>query len=206
MWFSSFLTTRQQRVVINGCASDWYPVLSGVLQGSILGPLLFILYINDLPSVVSSPMKIFVDDVAIYCPVTSTADCKAFQTDLDLISSWCSTWQKRLNPSKCKFLCISNKSSQIHHSYYLNNHILQSVLSAKYLGVIVNAKLSWNKHISCITSKATQTLNLLRCNMYFCDAPAKNKAFRTLVLPVLDYASAVWNPPTHKNISTLEKI
>jgi len=76
LWFSSFLTTRQQHVVINGCASDWSPVLSGVPQSSILGPLLFILYINDLPSVVSSPMKIFADDVAIYCPVISTADCK----------------------------------------------------------------------------------------------------------------------------------
>ena len=134
-WFSSFLTTRQQGVVINGCAFDWSPVLSGVPQGSILGPLLFIF---DLPSVVSSPMKIFADDVAIYCPVTSTADCKAFQTDLDLISSWCSIWQMRLNPSKCEFLCIPNKCSPIHHSYYLDNHLLQSVLSVKYLGVIVN--------------------------------------------------------------------
>jgi len=70
---------------INGCAFDWSPVLSGVPQGSILGPLLFFLYINDLLSVVSFPMKIFADDVAIYCPVTSTADCKAFQKELDLI-------------------------------------------------------------------------------------------------------------------------
>jgi len=112
----------------------------------------------------------------------------------------------KLNPSKCEFLCISNKRSPIHHSYYLNNHLLQSVLSAKYLGVIVDAKLSWNMHVSYISSKATRTLNLLRHNMYFCDAPAKNKAFRALVLPVLDYASAVWNPHTHKHIFTLEKI
>ena len=93
--------TRQQCVVINGCASDWSNVLSRVPQGS--PPLLFILYINDLPSVVSSPIKIFADNVAIYCPVGSTADCKDLQKDLDLISYWCSAWQKRLNPSKCEF-------------------------------------------------------------------------------------------------------
>jgi len=139
-WFFSFLTTRQQHVVIDRCASDWSPVLSGVPQGSILGRLLFILYTNDLLSVVSSPMKIFADDDAIYCSVTSKADCKAFQKELDLVSSWCSTWQMRLNPSKCKLLCIFNKRSPIHHSYYLNNHllyllsILESLSMQSYLG------------------------------------------------------------------------
>ena len=84
--------------------------------------------------------------------------------------------------------------------------VLQSVSSVKYCVVIVDAKLSWNKHVSYISSKATQTLNLLHSNMYFCDAPAKNKAFRAHVLPVLDYASTVWNSHTHKNIFTLQKI
>ena len=91
-WFSSFVTTRRQRVVINGCASDWSPVSFGVPQGSILGPLLFILYINDLPSAVSSTMKIFADDVAMYCSVDSPSDCIAFQHDLDMITDWCSKW------------------------------------------------------------------------------------------------------------------
>ena len=79
-----FSTNRRQQVVINGYSSDWSPVLSGVPQGYILGPLLFILYINDLPSAVCSPMKIFADDVAMYCSVQSNADCSAFQHDLDL--------------------------------------------------------------------------------------------------------------------------
>jgi len=75
------------------------------MQGSILGPLLFILYINDLPSVVSSTMKIFAD-VPMYHPVNSASDCKAFQHDLDSISTWCSKWQMQLNVSKCELLCI----------------------------------------------------------------------------------------------------
>ena len=112
----------------------------------------------------------------------------------------------RLNPSKCEFLCISNKRSPIDHSYYLNNHLLQCSSSIKYLGVIVDSKLSWNKHVSHVSLKASRTLNLLHCNMYTCNSSAKRKEFRALVLSVLDYASTVWNPHTQKNISALEKI
>ena len=205
-WFSSFLTTRRQRVVINGCFSEWSPVLSGVPQGSILGPLLFILYINDLPSAVSSSRKIFADDVAMYCPVHSANDCKAFQHDLDLVSTWCSKWQMRLNVSKCELLCITNKRSPVQSAYYINNCHLQWVSSVKYLGVVVDSKLSWNDHISHISSKASKTLNLLCRHMFTCNASSKHKAFRAFVLPVLDYASSVWNPHTQKNILALEKL
>ena len=76
-------------MIVNGCSSEWFPVQSGVPQGSILGPLLFILYINDLPSTVSSPKKIFADNVAMYCSVQSPNDSRAFQHDLDLVSTWC---------------------------------------------------------------------------------------------------------------------
>ena len=205
-WFCSFLTTRRQRVVINGCSSDWSPVLSGVPQGSILGPLLFILYINDLPSAVSCTLKIFADDVAMYCSVESVTDCNTFQHDLDLVAAWCSKWQMRLNPSKCELLCISNKRSPVKPFYYLNNHKLQWATSVKYLGVVVDAKLSWNNHISHVSAKATKVLNFLRRNMYTCHAPSKHRAFRALVTPILDYASVVWNPHTEKNTFALEKI
>ena len=129
---------------------------------------LFILYINDLPSTVSSPMKIFADDVAMYCSVHTSNDCKAFQHDLDLVSTWCSKWQMRLNPSKCELLCISNKRSPVQPAYYINNHYLQWVSSVKYLGVMVDSKLSWNDHISCVSYiyKATKILNLLCRHMY----------------------------------------
>ena len=72
---------------INGCSSEWFPVQSGVPQGSVLGPLLLILYVIDLPSTVSSPMKIFADDVAMYCSVQSPNDSRTFQHDLDLVST-----------------------------------------------------------------------------------------------------------------------
>ena len=83
------------------------------MQGSILGPLLFILYINDLPSAICSPIKIFADDVAMHCSVQSNSDCSVFQHDLDLIAAWCSKWQMGLNLSRCEPLCISNKYSSV---------------------------------------------------------------------------------------------
>ena len=108
----------------------------------------------------------------------------------------------RLNPSKCEFLCISNKHSPIHHSYFLNNHLLQCSSSVRYLGVIV----SWNKHVLHVSLKASRTLNLLHHNMHTCNSSAKRKEFRALVLSVLDYASTMWNPHPQENISALEKI
>ena len=98
-WFRSFLTTREQRVVINGHSSDWSHVSSGVPQGSILGPLLFILYVNDISSVVQSNVKMFADDVTLYTTVLTTADCIQLQNDLDSVSRWCNRWQMKLSVS-----------------------------------------------------------------------------------------------------------
>ena len=144
--------------------------------------------------------KIFADDVAMYRSVHSTGDCNAFQQDLDSIAVWCSKWQMRLNVSKCELL---NKRAPTKPSYYINNYNLSYV---KYLGVFVDSKLSWNYHVSYVSAKAAKVLNLLRRHMYTCQSSSKHKAFRALVLPILDYASVVWNPHTHKNVSTLEKI
>ena len=107
-WFKSFLCDRRQHVVVNGSTSDWSPVLSGVPQGPILGPLLFILY---LPNNLQCVVKMFADDVAIYKSIATREDCDLLQRDLSLISSWCQDGLMNLNPSKCEALCISNKKS-----------------------------------------------------------------------------------------------
>ena len=110
------------------------------------GPLLFILYINDLPSTVCSTIKIFADGVAMYRSqaVHSTTNCDAFQQDMDSIAVWCSKWQMRLNVSKCDLLCISNKRSPTKPSYHINNYNLHwiSSVNLKYLGVFLDNKLS----------------------------------------------------------------
>ena len=111
-----------------------------------------------------------------------------------------------LESFKCELLCITNKRFPVKPIYCINNYHLQWVSSVKYPGVVVDSKLSWNDHISYVSSKATKTLNLLCHHMYTCQASSKQKAFKALVLPVLDYTCTVWSPHTQKSILALEKI
>ena len=206
-WFRAFLTSRRQRVVINGQFSGWSRVSSGVPQGSILGPLLFILYINDISGVAkNSTIKIFADDVALYKTIETVEDCKGLQTDLDSICHWCKMWQMKLNPSKCEALCISNKRLQVSFIYQLSGCSLKWSSTVKYLGVLLNTKLSWDNQCTYIASKASRLLNLLRRNLFACTSAAKNRAVRSLVIPILEYASQVWNPHTQKNVMKLENV
>ena len=102
-WFQAFLTCRKQRVIINGQKSDWLPVRSGVPQGSVLGPLLLVLYIDSLHhSVTNSTLKVFADDVTVYKVVASASDCQLLQDDLSCLYDWTVAWQVRLNPAKCE--------------------------------------------------------------------------------------------------------
>ena len=124
-WLRSFLTSRKQRVVINGVYSDWANVTSGVPQGTVLGPLLFILYVNDLDSVVKkSTIKLFADDVLLYAPADTKQECSALQNDLNAIFNWTIRWQLKLNIAKCEALAITNKRKPISFTYFINSQSL----------------------------------------------------------------------------------
>ena len=125
-WLRSFLTYRKQRVVINGAYSDWANVTSGVPQGTVLGPLLFLLYVNDLDSIVkNSKIKLFADDALLYAPANTQQECSALQDDLTAISNWTNCWQLKLNIVKCEALAITNKRKPVNFTYCING---QSIL------------------------------------------------------------------------------
>ena len=144
-WFRSYLSNRFQRVVITGVSSDWAPVSSGVPQGSILGPSLFIMYINDLPlSLRSSECLLFADDVKIFKRITCVNDCLDLQNDVHFISEWCSKWKMKLNYTKCVFINFSLKRAlNIDFSYFLDGIPLKHVTSVKDLGVFFSPDLSF---------------------------------------------------------------
>ena len=175
-WFHSYLTDRSQRVVVNGHYSEWLPVLSGAPQGSILGPLLCILYINDLHSLVkSSSLKIYANDVALYAVVSSYQDCVNLQLsiyDLSII------WQLKLSPSKCEALNITNKHSPISFTYTIGSASIAWCSRVRYLGVVITSNLKWNDQ-----QKATQSLNRIRRVMYGCTEKAKTLAYLALQHP-----------------------
>ena len=108
LWLSNFLSNRVQRVLVNGCSSDWVGVQSGVHQGSVLGPLLFILYVNDMPDLILSNMRMFADDTKIYSVIRNFDDCLRLQKDLDQLSQWSRIWLLQFNAAKCKIIRIGN--------------------------------------------------------------------------------------------------
>ena len=204
-WIEAFISKRQQRVVVDG-QSEWSPVTSGVPQGSILGPLLFLIYVNDIGHGLKSQARLFADDCTIFREVSSKSDIDALQCDLVKIYQWTQKWQLHLNLSKCKAICISNKRSPPSAQYLINNVPLQWVDTFKYLGITINQKLKWDDHSTNAVLKASRMLNLLRRNMRGCSKSAKSKAYTALVRPHLEYCVPVWAPHTMKYQHALEKV
>ena len=174
-WIQSFLTGRTQTVVLDGESSEEVPVTSGVPQESVLGPLLFLLYINDLPENIQSQVRLFADDTAVYLSVSGLQDGQVLQSDLDSLQCWEQTWDIEFNPSKCQVLHITRSRKPVMSRYFMHNQELESVDTAKYLGVNISKDLSWNTHIKNITASANRTLGFVKRNVQ-----TKNKNIRTL--------------------------
>ena len=111
-WLRNFLTNRKQRVVIPGIHFDWSPVTSGVPQGTILGPILFLIYVNDIQEVVKSTIKLFADDTKIYRELTNPNDITILQSDLDSLDRWATDWQVKFNTKKCEVMRITHKKDK----------------------------------------------------------------------------------------------
>ena len=146
--------------------SDWVQVTSGVPQGSILGPLLFLICMNDIGSDISSSRRLLTDDCTIYREVRNTVNAELLQQDLYKLYHWTQTWQLKLNPTKSKIMQITNKRNHITFSYFLNNTELEWVDTFKFLGIELTSKLSWSAQTSEAKTKATRVLKLLRQTMH----------------------------------------
>ena len=193
-WIDSFLCFRQQRVVVNGVKSDWAPVLSGVPQGTVLGPLLFPLYINDISSDIESEIRLFADDCVCYHEIKEEVDTMELLRDIHRLGSWARKWGMRFQPDNLMQL-TRKRIKKIHASYTLAGTDLVNVESIKYLGVIITSGLRWNTYVSNICTKANRTLGFLRRNLCSCPQEVKVAAPKGLVRPVLDYSSSVLDPP-----------
>ena len=177
-WIDSWLSGRSQKVVLDGRASDPVPVLSGVPQGSVLGPVtpvLFLIFINDLPDNIRSSVRLFADDCVLYRNIKSPLDCQILQDDLNSLAKWKMDRQMKFNVSKCHSMRVTrlHTSRHIQFSYTLHQQTLEQVQSAKYLGLTITDNLDWGQHISEFTWKAT-TINfcaprrfILRQSKYF---------------------------------------
>ena len=136
-------------------------MVSGVPQGTVLGPLLFLLHINDLPSVVSSKVRLFADDCLIYRNIKNKDDQIALQKDLNLLENWGNTWGMRFNAAKCNIMRVSRTRDPKLFNYSLTGQVLEEVMDAKYLGVTLSNDLEWSKHIATMTNKANSKPSFL---------------------------------------------
>ena len=230
-WINAFLTNRTHQVLVNGSHSETQIVTSGVPQGTVLGPLLFLLYINDIENNLTSKITLFADDSALYRKIDTLADSHSLQQDILRLQYWADKWQMKFNIKKCKLLRITKRTYLMHtptspsntrypqqtstaaeniinldNSLSSNSIVLDEVKSDKYLGVILDNKLSFNQHIDEIVNKTTKLLNLCRRNLHMCDHHSKEIAYKTIVRPHLEYASTAWNPYTARNIDKIESV
>ena len=205
-WVRAFLGSRSQRVVIEGEESESIPVTSGVPQGSVLGPILFLIYINDLPDEVCSQVRLFADDTALYLTMESEDSGPTLQSDLDILSMWETRWDMEFNPSKCQVVHVAGSKRPVKRDYILHGQVLESVTCAKYLGVDISGSLTWNSHIDRITGSANRTLGFVRRNIKTRMSKVRETAYNTLVRPQLEYASAVWDPHNKNRISQIEQV
>ena len=202
----SFLSNRVQQVGVNGELSNWCEVTSGIPQGSVLGPLLFVIYINDLPQSVNSQAYLFADDTKIFRTVKNYADQLVLQNDLDSMNEWSERWLLRFHPDKCKHMHIGKTDQNLDHKYSLNQTVLETIDSEKDIGVHIDNELTFDKHVSEKVNKANSIFAMLRRSFQYMNKESFTPLYKTLVRTQLDYANSVWAPFKIKHIDLIENV
>ena len=206
-FIKAFLTNRWQRVKVGDVFSQWSRVTSGVPQGSVLGPLLFLIYINDMPDVISScEIKLYADDAKIFRSRESTMSrAVGLQHDLTSLQIWCEEWQMQINGSKCSLLQIGWNRNVV-TQYTVGGVVAPNETSVKDLGVSVSGRLNFSEHCGRISSKASQRVGLTYRAFSSRDTPFMIGMFKTYVRPILEYNCEVWSPVKLEDIDRLERV
>ena len=203
-WIEEWLSNRKQRVVLKGEHSEWEEVLSGVPQGSVLGPLLFIIFINDIETGILSMLSKFADDCKITKKVNSQQDAEEVQLDLNTLAAWSEKWQMAFHPDKCKVLHIGHNNEK--YRYYINGQEIQKVSEEKDLGIIISEDLKPKKHIARIVKRANRLLGMIWRTLSCKNKDNVLNLYKTLVRPILDYGAAIWNPHQKTDIQKIERV
>lgn len=209
-WIASFLSNRSQQVRINGTISRPRSVTSGVPQGSVLGPMLFVIYINDLPDLLQSTTKLYADDAKVYCSINSPDDETKLQNDIKRLEEWSSKWLLRFHPEKCSMLRVAlkerPKNTYLMHDSNLGEVTLAWQKEEKDLGVKVDERLTFQNEIDSRVKKANTIVGLIRRTFTHLNANTFKKLYKALVRPHLEYGASVWSPHLQRNIKKIETV
>ena len=211
-WIKAFLENRKQKVVIRGHESEELDVLSGVPQGSVLGPLLFLIFINDLPKCAACPVCLFADDSKIYSKVPRAnkvlpeleGSQEILQKDLDELYKWADKWKMSFNVNKCKIMHLGYDNGK--HEYNLNGTTLLETTEEKDLGVLIDNKLKFSSHIKSIVAKANRMIGLIKISFESIDKEMFLILYKSLVRPLLEYCVHAWSPHFETDITLLENV
>ena len=193
-WISAFLDDRHQQVRIGSSYSNWAPVKSGIPQGSVLGPTLFLIFINGLPDVIENVTKLFADDTKIYRTINTVTDSVSIQNDLIKLADWSDKWQLRFNASKCKCPHLGKSNPNYNYNMRDNNNSdlqIENITNEKDLGVIFDCNLNVNEHIATKIKKANQSLGMIRNAFTNLDRDMFLPLYKALIRPQLEYASVI---------------
>ena len=203
-WIKNWLMNRRQKVGVKGKFSNWAEVLSGVPQGSVLGPLLFLVYINDIDEGILSKISKFADDTKLCREIGNDLDAKILQEDLKRLSQWSEDWQMLFNTEKCSVMHIGKKNKN--HKYELGGKELKITTEERDLGVIMHYSLKPSRQCAEAAKKGNRILGLMKRTIVSRDKDIITRLYKTLVRPHLEYCVQAWNPFLKKDIEILERV
>ena len=208
-WITSFLMNRRQQVRANGECSDFNPVISGVPQGSILGPVLFTLYVNDIPDGLETLISMYADDTKLYATLTSENSTDQLLSDLRKLETWARLMQMKFHPGKCKVMHLGKNNPK--KSYEMKTHdgkyhTLEETEVEKDLGVLVDNKLKFSQHIQSKVNKANKILGCIKHTFKYMNKDIFTMLYKSLIRPHLEYASCIWSPQLKRDKDSIERV
>jgi hypothetical protein len=202
-WIKNFLSERKQKVVLNGSNSKWTDVTSGIPQGSVLGPILFTIYINDLPDVAQNVAKLFADDTKLYAAVNNTNDEIKLQGDIDRLMQWSKEWLLTFNKSKCKHVHFGQPNNA---RYQMGGDIITQSTEEKDFGITIDEKLKFQIHINNQTKKVNQRLGMIKRSFTYMDKNMLTTLYKSIVRPHLENGSNIWSVMYKKEAIQIENV
>jgi hypothetical protein len=191
----SYLADRYQRVVIEGQSSQWIKIVAGVPQGSVLGPLLFLLYINDITDSLSTKCFLYADDTSLFDIVENPLQSAVkLNNDLRNIDDWSNRWQVIMNADKTKSIIFSVKNIKpFHPPLIINGNTIEDIDKHTHLGLTLSSNMSWREHILNIHQKASKRVHMLKGLKYKLNRDILINLYKTMIRPVMEYADCVWD-------------
>ena len=205
-FFKDYLSDRQQRVALKGTLSSWTTIKAGVPQGSILGPILFLIYTNDMPEEIKSIIKMFADDMILGATGKTSEECSSIlQPNIDKLAAWAYIWKITLNPLKTKCLTISRKKNN-YSPLILNNRLVEEITSHCHLGLRLQNNGKWNIQVDHMIRKASKRLGILKLYGRKFGRKPLLKLYLSYIRPILEYGDYIWSNLTKTEEDKLEKL